>query len=899
MKTTPMMAQFDTFKNQYPDKLVLFRMGDFYETFGEDAKIASKVLNITLTARDKNADPTPLAGFPHHAIDQYLPKLVEAGHCVVVVDQLEDPKLAKGIVKRGVTRIVTPGTIDMKEDSPKSLYLMAIHNSKLGTGIAICDISTGKFLATQNNSKGSLETAQKFIDTIINSYDPAEILITSQENNLKFNSLPIQLLPSYITKTEEVEKTLKNQFKVKNLTAIGLENNPAISTAAAMLISYISETQKTDPAHISKIEIFKKEGTMVLDRATIKNLELISNAYDNSSKRSLFEILNNCQTNMGKRLLYSWILNPLINKEEIEARLNIVDKYFTNNEKTSVSRDALSEISDIERIIGKIGLNRVNARDYKALEHSLDEAEKIEELNELTKKLNPLKKLITDTIIENPPLTITEGHILKEGVNKEVDELRNISTHSKDWVKEFIQTEREKTGISSLKMGFNKVFGYYIEVTNSHKEKVPDYFIRKQTLVNCERYITEELKQKEDIILNAEEKIAELEYKIFQQFRSETMNYLNLLQKIALEIAKIDVLSNFAYIAKVYNYCKPIINEIDLSNSSRSKKSQNKLAIDNTTEGIIKIIEGRHPVIERFITEQFIPNDSVLDTTNNRLIILTGPNMSGKSTYIRQVALITLMAQIGSYVPATSAEISITDRIFTRVGAYDDLSKGRSTFMVEMEEAANIANNATPKSLIVLDEIGRGTSTYDGVSIAWALAEYLIKDVGSRTLFATHYHELLKLADSYPAVKNYNVAVHEDDTRDEVIFLRKIIEGGTDRSYGIYVGKMAGLPDKVINRAKEILFGFEQEAMFSVKNDGTKSGKLNELTDGHKNKVNKKITEAEEREQLKADSNLYGTDIFGNISNGIIGEIEKLDANNLTPVDALNTIVRWKRSLGM
>jgi DNA mismatch repair protein MutS len=878
MKTTPMMEQFMTFKRQYPDKVVLFRMGDFFETFGDDAKIASKVLNITLTSRDKNVDPTPLAGFPHHAIDQYLPKLVEAGYCVVVVDQLEDPKFAKGIVKRGVTRIVTPGTIDTKDNSPKNLFLMSIVVTKSHTGVALSDISTGKMLTSQSITKGVLENEQAFIDSIINSFDPAEILITENEQALKLGNLPIQLLPKEYIQADKAEKTVRDHFKIKNLTAIGLENLPVAVSACSLLLNYIQETQKVDPSHINKLEIFKKEGTMVLDRATIRNLELISNAYDGTSNKSLFEVLNECKTNMGKRLLYSWILNPLIKKVDIDKRLTQVKLFIDNPERLLSVRNALSEISDIERIIGKIGLNRVNARDYKALEHSLEEAEKIEELKNLSDKLSPLKSLIQETIIDTPPLTITEGHIIKEGFNKELDEIRFLSSDSKNWVKDFIQNEREKTGISSIKMGFNKVFGYYIEITNSHKEKVPDYFIRKQTLVNCERYITQELKQKEDIILNAEERLSDLEYKIFQSFRETSMTYLTLLQKISQEISQIDVLSNFAYIAREYNYCQPEI--FDFAENG----------------GLIEITDGRHPVIERFSTEKFIPNDTIL-TTDARMAILTGPNMSGKSTYIRQVALITLLAQLGSYIPATSAKISITDRIFTRVGAYDDLSKGRSTFMVEMEEAANIANNATRNSLVVLDEIGRGTSTYDGVSIAWALAEYLVNEIGARTLFATHYHELLKLADKYTAVKNFNVAVEEDEAKDAVIFLRKIVEGGTDRSYGIYVAKMAGLPDKVILKAKEILYGFEQESMFSVKNDGTRE--ISSNTKHQASKLASSKGDATLREAGSLNTNLYGTDIFGNLSNGIIGEIEKVDTNNLTPVDALNTIVRWKKSLGL
>lgn len=872
IKETPMMSQYMSFKRQYPDKILLYRMGDFFETFGEDAEKTAKILNITLTKRNKSEDSAALAGFPHHAIDQYLPKLVHAGYCVVVVDQLEDPKFAKGIVKRGVTRIVTPGTMDITDETPKNLYVMSVYRGKNTDGIAICDISTGKLKVTHINNK------KQQIESIINSFEPAEIVILEKETSVKTQEIPVQMLANNSFTVENAEKIINDHFKTKNIDSIGLNNSQEEMIATAMLLYYILDTQKTDPSHIKKIEFFKKEGTMVLDHSTIRNLELVSNAVNGTIKNTLFDVLNECKTIMGKRTLYSWILNPLLNKEKIDLRLNTVEKYVNDYAKLTEVRELLSGISDIERIVGKIGLNRVSARDYKALQYSLENAKKLDETTEKASKLQPLIDRIEELIHEEPAPTTGEGHIIKDGYNKEVDELRSISGNSKTWVKEFIETERQRTGIPSLKIGFTKVFGYYIEITKSHQAKVPADYIRKQTLVNAERYITEELKRKEEIILGAEDKLAKLELEIFQGFRSETEQYLQRLQSLAEDIAQLDVLSNFASIAINHNYVKPVIADIGQNN------------------GAINVTNARHPVVERITQDAFVSNDIHVDTQENKMIILTGPNMSGKSTYIRQIALVVLMGQIGSFVPAEKAEISIADRIFTRVGAYDDLSSGRSTFMVEMDEAANITLNATQNSLVILDEIGRGTSTYDGVSLAWSIAEYLVSEVGARTFFATHYHELLKLADKVAVgVQNYNVAVDENIEKDEVIFLRKIIKGGTDRSYGIYVAKMAGLPDKIITRAKEILGGFEQEAMFSVRNED-ESVKTDEGTNGKKN--GKKVEE-KKVQSVETNNDIYHFGLFDNVHTGIIGDLEGIDLNNLTPVEAFNKIMSWKKRLGV
>ncbi len=867
MGETPMMKQFLGFKRQYPDKIVLFRMGDFFETFGEDAKIASKVLNITLTKRDRKANATALAGFPHKALDQYLPKLIEAGHCVVVVDQLEDPKLAKGIVKRGVVRIVTPGTVDGDQaNAVHNSYLAAFHFSKKNVFVSLADISTGEFLLL-NEGKGS-----GYINSVLSAYNPVEILLVEGESNENLNHLPVQFLDKGLKNIQFSEELVKDFYNLKNVESIGLEKDSESVIPVAMILKHIEETQLMNPTHILKPKRVSLESTMILDRATIRNLELVSNAYSGGIENSLFSVLNGTNTRMGTRLLYSWILNPLINKKEIDERLNVVEKFFENEDVLNEVREKLDGINDIERIVGKIGLNRVNARDIKALEVSLLNSIEILELAEKKLKIkekdldrdffNELAKKINRTFVEDPPLVITEGGIINKGFNEEVDRLRSLSGDSKEWLKEFEEKEKKETEIPSLKIGFNNVFGYYIEVTKTHFDKVPDRYIRKQTLVNSERYITEELKEREDIILNAHDKLSALECKLFNEFRESLLPSLGKLQKLSQVIAKIDVLSNFAYVAQDLDYVKPKIFEM------------------GENDGIVKIEKGRHPIVESLSSEEFISNDTELSLTKGGMCILTGPNMSGKSTYIRQVATIVLMAQIGSFVPAQSASISIADRIFTRVGASDDLARGRSTFMVEMDEAANIINNATKYSLIVLDEVGRGTSTYDGVSIAWALAEYITNELKARTLFATHYHELLKLSEKFPeAVSNYNVLVEEDLEKGEVIFLRKIVEGGTDRSYGIYVAKMAGLPEKIIKRANEILESFEQKNMFASK------------------KGVREISFVTKEERTKSKINAIQYPLFSAKDSEVEREIQKLDTDNLTPLEALKKIVEWKKKI--
>ena len=867
MENTPMMRQYQGFKKQYPDKILLYRMGDFFETFGEDAKIASKVLNITLTTRDKKNNPTPLAGFPHKAIDQYLPKLIEGGYCVVVVDQLEDPKFAKGIVKRGITRIVTPGTLDgEKAKSSKNQYLAALIKEKTLTSVALCDVSTGEFLLISESNKKDIA------NRILTSYDPEEILLVEGEESFKFDNKPVHFVSKGLKNKQYSSEVCKEFFDLKSIESLGIEGESLDIVSVAMILEYIKETQLMSPKHIQKSRKVSIDNTMILDSATIRNLELVRNAYSGDISNSLLSVLDTTCTPMGKRLLFSWILNPLLDKKRIEERLEKVEKLFAKKSELEQIREKLSEIGDVERIVGKIGLGRVNARDFNYLQTSLKNFLEIidilkKEFNisfDIDKKLiEGLIAKIEKTISDSPPLSLLDGEILKTGFNKEVDELRSLSGDSKTWLEEFEKKEKKDTGISSLKISFNKVFGYYIEVTNAHKEKVPERYIRKQTLVNAERYITEELKEKENIILNAQEKVCSLEYKLFCEFRDSFFPVLGELQKCSQYLSNIDVLSNFAHVAHQNNYCRPEIFEM------------------GEKDGVINIEKGRHPIIENIVESEFISNDTQLDAKNTRMCILTGPNMSGKSTYIRQVAVIVLMAHIGSFVPAKEASISLVDRIFTRVGASDDLARGRSTFMVEMDEAANIVNNATKYSLIVLDEIGRGTSTYDGVSIAWALAEHLISETQARTLFATHYHELLKLEEKYPdAVKNYNVMVEENLEEGTVIFLRKIIAGGTDRSYGIYVAKMAGLPNKVIKRANEILESFEQESMFVKKNELRDINVLNSSKNIARN----------------GNSGLQYP-LFTAKDSEIEKEIQSMDLDNLTPIEALNKIVGWKKKI--
>lgn len=788
LKITPAVKQYIENKQQYPDCILFFRMGDFYEMFFEDAKIVSRELNITLTSRGK--DKVPLAGVPHHSVQPYLAKLVKKGYKVAIVEQLEDPRFAKGVVKRGVVRIVTPGTLidDLMLNENVNNYLMAIANNDKCYGAAIVDISTGEFLVTEVNHIEKLKNE-------ITRFNPAEILVPSFIANL-FKGWHVNPYEERFFYKPIAYTKLKEFFEVANLEGFGIEKQELAISAAGALINYLEETQKTSLKQINNIKYFSTEDHMILDAATIRNLELIKSIIDNSTKNSLLGVLDKTLTPMGSRLLKQWLLRPLLDKKKINTRLSAVEELTANLLMKEELQDGLKQMYDIERLIGKIAYGNANARDLLALKKSLlvlplikkvleeSNSALLQEISKI-KTQNKIVELIEKAIKEDPAATIKEGNIIKKNYNKDLDVLRELKTNSKKFIADLQKHEIKRTGIKSLKIKYNKVFGYFIEVTKPNLHLVPSNYIRKQTQVNSERFITEELKEHESKILNAEEKIVNLEYELFCNIINQINEHTKEIQKAAHEIAKLDVLVSFANVSLVNRYTKPELN------------SNNE----------INIKAGRHPVLEQ--TEQiYIPNDCLMDENLNMMII-TGPNMAGKSSYMRQVALIQLMAQIGCFVPADYASLDIVDRIFTRVGAHDDLASGQSTFMVEMNETANILNNATKKSLVILDEIGRGTSTFDGVSIAWSVAEYINKEIKAKTLFATHYHVLNKLETKLKSVKNFNITVAEDG--DKIVFLRKIMPGGTDKSYGVQVAKLAGLPADVIERAKQIQFQLEDE----------------------------------------------------------------------------------------
>jgi DNA mismatch repair protein MutS len=804
---TPAMQQFLNIKAHHPDCLLLFRMGDFYETFYEDAVKASEILQITLTKRGKKEDGSgiPLAGIPYHALENYLAKLIRANVKVAICEQLEDPKKAKGIVKRGVVRIVTPGTVietNLLQEKHNN-YIMAIYfpetlNSKEQiVGIAVADLSTSEFFC--------METPRTMLTDQIVRYNPREILI---DQNLRDDPPPIierckkkniylNYIPYVFFTYRNAYKTLTQHFNTHSLEGFGIENKKIATAATGALLFHLKETQKSNIKSIHNISFVGDRQHMLIDETTLKNLEVLQNIRDNSSKWTMLSSIDQTQTAMGGRLLKKWIMEPLLDKDTIEDRHNAVEE-ITKRVSLKHELDALlPQIYDIERLMSRINLGSGNARDLLALKQSLQHIPSIKQIAQqatatLLQELSSIEtatelvELLSRAVTDEPPISIREGNMIKSGFSPELDELHDICKNGKTFMAQLEQREQEKAGIKSLKIRFNRVFGYFIEVTKKNVHLVPDHYIRKQTMANAERYITQELKEMEEKILSAEEKIHELEYSIFQQIVEEVSKCTQKILTIAYTVAAIDVLNSFAETARQHNYCKPIMSN----------------------EYNIEIIQGRHPVIEQ-IEKQFIPNDITI-TKENRTMIITGPNMAGKSTVLRQVALISLLAQIGSFVPALSTKLSILDRIFSRVGAHDDLTHGQSTFMVEMNETAAILNNATERSLIIMDEIGRGTSTFDGVSIAWAVAEYINNTLEAKTMFATHYHALTKL-EKYTGVMNYNIAVKED--RDDIIFLRKLLPGGTSKSYGIYVAKIAGMPNEVVQRAKEIQQKLESESV--------------------------------------------------------------------------------------
>ena len=864
-KLTPMLKQFLDIKDQHPDKLILFRMGDFYETFFEDAKIASKILGITLTARNKKAEnPVPLAGFPYHALDNYLDKLVKKGLKIVICEQMEDPKKAKGLVKRGIIDIITPGSIIDGHliDKIDHNYLAAIYwdKKKEKLGFSVIDVSTGDFLFT--------EIYKNQLKDEIMRLKPTEIIIEDKEVEELVPKAEIDYEPtitifdSWYFDPDEAERSLKNHFGTTTLEGFGTENRPLGKTAAGIALAYIKSLKNENLKHISQLRYYSLDNYMQLDEVTRRNLELTKSIRYGTSFGSLISIMDKTKTPMGVRKLRDWLLNPLLKVEDIEIRLNAVGTFKESIALTNDLRAILKNIGDLSRIISKIGTKRVNPRDVIALKNYLETSPVVSELlsefdDPLIQTLkadihdySDILNLINSSIVEEPPIQITDGNIITDGYNKDLDELREISKSGKGWIARLEEEERKKTGISSLKVSYNRVFGYYIEVTTTHKDKVPDYYIRKQTLVNAERYISPQLKEYEAKVLGAEERIKNLEYELFTKIREELYNEVELMQKYVEIISTLDVLSNLAHIAYHNNYIKPHFND----------------------DGIIDIKNSRHPVIEKILeSEEFIPNNVNMNDENNLISLITGPNMAGKSTYLRQVGLLAIMAQMGCFIPAELANLPIFDKIFTRVGASDNLAMGQSTFLVEMIETANILNSATPKSLILLDEIGRGTSTFDGLSLAWSIVEHIHNNpkISAKTLFATHYHELTELENILPKVKNFNIVVKE--WNDKVIFLRKIERGAADQSYGIQVARLAGIPKKVINRAKQILQNLEEQEL-------SPQG----------------LTARAKKQLAKGTSQM---DIFDAIiekadqKNEILEEIKNLDIDNLTPIEAIQKLL--------
>ena len=866
---SPMMQHYLHVKEEYPDCIIFYRLGDFYEMFFDDAKVVSKELELTLTGRACGLEErAPMCGVPFHAADTYLNRLVQRGYKVAICEQVEDPSTAKGMVKREVVRIATPGTnIDMQAlDETKNNYIMCIVYSVEKYGVAISDVTTGDFFVTEVDSE------RKLLDEI-NKFSPSEIIcneafymsgvdVTDMKERLR---IAITSLDAWYFGDDLAKETLLSHFKIHTLEGLGLQDYDCGVLASGALLKYLYETQKNSLSNILAIHPYSIGKFMIIDSSSRRNLELVETLREKQKRGSLLWVLDKTKTAMGARLLRSYVEQPLIEKSEIIKRQDFITVLNKQEIIREELREYLNPIYDLERLITRITYQTANPRDLIAFRNSLEMLPAIEmllgdlscdlvnEIREEFDNLRDLYDLLCESIQEEPPISSRDGDIIKEGFNEEVDRLRAAKTEGKSWLAELEANEKEKTGIKNLRIKYNKVFGYYLEVTNSFKDMVPDYFIRKQTLTNAERFITPELKELEDTILGAEDRLTSLEYELFKAVRDHLAENVARIQRTAKAIAKIDVFASLALVASRNNYCKPKINE----------------------SGILDIKNGRHPVVEKMITnDMFIDNDTYLNNSNNRIAIITGPNMAGKSTYMRQTALIVLMAQIGSFVPAASANIGIVDRIFTRVGASDDLASGQSTFMVEMNEVANILRNATSNSLLILDEIGRGTSTFDGLSIAWAVVEHIsnTKLIGAKTLFATHYHELTELEGKLSGVNNYCIAVKEKG--DDIVFLRKIIKGGADKSYGIQVAKLAGLPDTVIERAKEI---------------------VNELVNNDITDIVRNLsidTNAKKSKKVHLDEvDLTQMSLFDTISDDdIIDELRNVDIGNLTPLEALNKL---------
>ena len=865
---SPMMQHYLDTKKEYSDCILFYRLGDFYEMFFDDAITVSRELEITLTGKEcGQPQRAPMAGVPFHAAENYIARLISKGYKVAICEQMEDPKEAKGMVKREVIRVVTPGTVIESNllEEKKNNYIMSIYKTGIYYGIAICDVSTGDFYATEIKENNNFS---KLLDEI-SRYTPSEIIVNTMMFESKSDISKIKDRFNVYVSLEKDEnfvdetELLFNMYNVldENGNKIKKEDENSLSIPAInALLTYLTETQKTNLDHINTIKIYSITKYMALDINARRNLELTEKMRDKSKKGTLLWVLDKTSTSMGGRFLRRWINDPLIDVKQINKRLDSVKELKNSLILRGDITESLKKVYDIERLAGKIAYGNANGRDLISLKNSVAQLPEIKQI--LAKAESPLLKdlydeldtlqdiyeLIENSIVEEPPISVKEGGIIKLGYDEEIDTLKKATTEGKTWIVNLEAKEREETGIKGLKVGFNKVFGYFIEVTKSNLSMVPDRYIRKQTLTNCERYVTEELKNLENQILGAEEKVINLEYKAFTEIREKIEHQIQRIQKTSAIVATLDVLVSFATVAEDMNYVKPEVDE----------------------SGIIDIKDGRHPVIEKMCSAgEFVPNDTYLDKNDNRLAIITGPNMAGKSTYMRQVALITLMAQIGSYVPASSAKIGVVDKIFTRVGASDDLSMGQSTFMVEMMEVATILKEATANSLVILDEIGRGTSTYDGLSIAWAVAEYIADktECGAKTLFATHYHELTELEEKVEGVKNYSIAVKEKG--EDIVFLRKIVNGGTDESYGVHVARLAGVPTNVTKKANEILKGLER-----------------------KNILNNKVVEKENKKVVAGQVDMFNFKLAE-----VASEFDKIDVNTLTPIDALNTLVRLKEKL--
>ena len=864
---TPMMQQYRRFKRQHRDAVLFFRMGDFYEMFYEDAKIASRVLGLTLTSRSKGEKAIPMAGIPYHAVETYLPRMIRAGYRVAICEQVQDPKEAKGIVDRDVTRVVTAGTLTEETmlDQKTNNYLAAVCVRGNVAGIAWVDLSTGEFRAEDIDSRDVYDELTRIA--------PAECLVPEDETGPRGGSLTDELRnisdaaatirPEWEFGQDTAYRTLLDHFGTTSLDGFGCEGlGPSICSAGAVL-QYLAETQKTSLQHIARIEPWRPADRLILDRATQHSLELTETIRTRQRRGSLLWVLDQTLTSMGGRLLRHCITAPLRTHDEIRRRVLGVKELHDDAPLRSRAREVLKSVNDIERLTSKVSCGRANARDLIGLKESLAvlprakeelsvcESEALKGLHDGLDLLDDVRATVATAIAPEPPPTLREGGIIRDGYSAELDELRNIGRDGKSWLANFQADEVRRTGISSLKVGYNKVFGYYLEVTNIHKDKVPNTYIRKQTLKNAERYVTPELKEYESRVLSAEDRARELEYRLFLEIRDGVASHTQRLQRAAEIVAQLDVLAALANVAAENGYAMPEVVE----------------------EPALVIEDGRHPVLERTLAdEEFVPNDTKLGGENGILMIITGPNMAGKSTYIRQVALIVLMAHMGGFVPARRAKIGLVDRIFTRVGASDELARGQSTFMVEMNETANILNNATDRSLLILDEVGRGTSTFDGVSIAWAITEYVHERVHARTLFATHYHELTEIALVLPGARNYNIAVRE--WGEEIVFLRKILPGGTDKSYGIHVARLAGIPKEVIRRATSLLTNLEALALDSDGRPKFLSGKARVP----RKKV-RQLSLFQAREEAVADA------------------LRRADVSNMTPMDALAKLAELQQQL--